>query len=101
MREIRVTGKGSAVGCTASGSVLSGINWTVLARRLGVSLKQGQIIQLIVLEDLTVDALAIRLGITTGAVRTQISRIRATLGVRTRAAIVTRAWEAWVGMQGQ
>lgn len=45
-------------------------------------------------------ALAIRLGCSPSAVRTQLDRLRNKLHVHSRAAIVATAWDAWMGMAG-
>jgi DNA-binding CsgD family transcriptional regulator len=55
--------------------------------------------QLIVTEDLTDEALAIRLGCSPSAIRTQLDRLRHKLGLHSGAAIVATAWRAWMGME--
>ena len=75
------------------------LSWPALSRRLRLSPQQSTILMLIVTEDLTTEAIALRLAVTPAAIRTQLDRLRSKLGVHSRAAIVATAWRAWMGME--
>ena len=75
------------------------LHWPALGRRLRLSPQQSTILMLIVTEDLTTEAIALRLAVTPAAIRTQLDRLRTKLGVHSRAAIVATAWRAWMGME--
>ena len=64
-----------------------------------LSPQQRHILQWIVDQDGTAERIAIHFGVGTGAINTQLDRMRKKLGVHTRAAIVAKAWQAWMEME--
>jgi DNA-binding CsgD family transcriptional regulator len=72
--------------------------WSIIARRLGASRQQMLIMRLVVEEDATAEAIALRLGISVKSVQTQLSRLYAKRRIRSRAGLVRCACMEYIAM---
>lgn len=78
--------------------LLSRGDWATIVRRLGLSMREAQIICLIVTEQKD-HAIALEIGISYNTLRTQLSRLYRKLGVQTRVGVVVRAYEALIELR--
>lgn len=69
--------------------------WLTIGRRLGASPMQLRIMRLMLVEELSNESIAHRLGHSRMSVDTQISRLYKKIGVKSRMGLVKRVYSSW------
>ena len=77
---------------------LSDGDWAMIVARLGLSIRESEIIRYLVQERKD-HAIAHELGMTYNTLRKQLSRLYRKLGVQTRVGVVVRAFETYIEMR--
>lgn len=87
-------------GVLPGAGVVSVGDWAMIVCRLGLSMREAQIIRHIVAEQKD-QAIALELGISYNTLRTQLSRLYTKLGVQTRVGVVVAVFSEELKIVGE